>query len=158
MAADPSTMNDPELVRRLMINAEARGARDLMAKCQRRLYELAGVAYDDELERRLWQAVAAYEETLRKKHGRAQKASYTRRKIATKGALATLSDWALDTKMTDGFRALVNNGMAEFTGEYVVLEFADRFDPSVVKAAQRRLADSGAKLPPTMEQWLGRQS
>jgi hypothetical protein len=147
MAADPSTMDDPIKIRQLMANADARGADTLVAACSRRLYELGGVNVDDPVERRLWQAVAAYEETLRKKHGRAQKASYTRRKIASKGAIATLADWARDTKMTDGFKALVEGGMAEFTGEFVVVEFADRFEPSVVDAARRRLSEHGVKLP-----------
>lgn len=147
MAADPSTMDDPVKIRQLMTNADARGAEALVAACSRRLYELGGINVDDPVERRLWQAVAAYEETLRKKHGKAQKASYTRRKIAAKGAIVTLADWASDSKMTEGFKALVESGMAEFTGEFVVVEFADRFDPAVVAAARRRLAEYGVQLP-----------
>lgn len=147
MAADPKTMHDPKLVRQLMVNAEARGVPEMVKACQRRLYELGGVNYDDPVERRLWQAVTAYEETLHRKHGKAQKASYTRRKIAAKGAIATLTDWALDTDVTPGFQALVDGGMAEFTGEYVVVEFADRFDPHVVAAAAKRLSAHGVALP-----------
>lgn len=147
MAADPRTMSDPILIRRLLANAEARGATDLVRQCQRRLYELGGIDYDDELARRLWQAVTAYEETLRAKHGRAQQAGYTRRKIAAKGVVATLTDWALHKGTTPGFDALVDNGMADFTGEYVVVQFADRFEPHVVAAARRRLTDRGVELP-----------
>jgi len=106
-----------------------------------------GINYDDELTRRLWQAVTAYEETLRTKHGRAQQASYTRRKIAAKGVVATLTDWALHTGTTPGFETLVDNGMADFTGEYIVVQFADRFEPHVVAAARRRLTDRGVRLP-----------
>lgn len=43
--------------------------------CQRCIYKLAGEDVDDPMEKRLWQAVAAYEETLFQKHGRAQQAS-----------------------------------------------------------------------------------
>jgi len=140
MAADPTTMTDVKDVRTLMLNAERLNAPELALACQRRLYELAGVDVDDPIERRLWQAVAAYEETLHRQHGKARRASYTRRKIATKGAIATLTDWAMDTKVTPGFEALMANGHAEFTGEAIVVEYADHFPPEAVAAAKARLA------------------
>lgn len=146
MAVDPSTLNDAARVRTLMNNAERQGASELVQRCRKRLFELAGVNVDDPLERRLWEAVAAYEEVLRRKHGRNQKAGYTRRKIAERGAVATLTDWANATKDTPGFTALVEEGLAEFTGEYVVLQYADRFDPAVVDAARSRLVDAGVDV------------
>lgn len=72
---------------------------------------------------------------------------HTRRKIAEKGPIITLSDWALDKKVTPGFEALIEAGMAEFTGEYVVIEFASRFEPNVVAAAKKRLQEFGVVLP-----------
>jgi hypothetical protein len=39
--------------------------------------------------------------------------------------------------------------MAEFTGEYVVVEFASSFEPQVVVAARKRLAEFGVALPKT---------
>lgn len=149
MAADPTTMTDPKRVQQLMANAEKMGETGLARMCLRRLYELGGINYDDPVTRRLWQAVTAYEETLRRKHGKSQRASYTRRKIAEKGPIVTLSDWALDKKATPGFEALVEAGMAEFTGEYVVIEYASSFDSHVVVAARKRLEDFGVALPNT---------
>ncbi|WP_312950486.1 hypothetical protein [Agrobacterium sp.] len=147
MTADPSKMSDPTKVRQLLANAERLNATELAAACRRRLFELGGADLDDPVERRLAQAVAALEETYREKHGRAQAAGYTRRKIANAGAVATLSDWALNPNVTPGFAALVEGGMAEFTGEYVVAEFPDRFQPHVVAAARERLKQHGVKLP-----------
>lgn len=149
MAADPTTMTDPKRVQQLMANAEKMGETGLARMCLRRLYELGGINYDDPVTRRLWQAVTAYEETLRRKHGKSQRASYTRRKIAEKGPIVTLSDWALDKKVTPGFEALIEAGMAEFTGEYVVIEYASSFDSHVVAAARKRLEDFGVALPNT---------
>jgi hypothetical protein len=140
-------MTDPKQVRQLMKNAETYGESVLARACQRRLYELGGIDCDDPVERRLWQAVAALEETLRQKHGRNQPAGYTRRKIKNDGAVATLSSWALKPAVTPGFLALVEAGMPEFTGEYVIAEFPDRFDPHVVEAARRRLTEYRVKLP-----------
>lgn len=147
MAADPKKLTDPKRVRILMKNAEDAGETELVAACRRRLFELSGVDEADPLDRRLWQAVAALEETLREKHGRTQVAGYTRRKIRDAGAVATLSGWALKPKATDGFTALVENGMAEFTGEFVVAQFPDRFEPHVVEAARARLVEHGVALP-----------
>lgn len=147
MAADPSGMSDPKKLRQLLVNAERLKATELAAACRRRLYELGGADLDDPVERRLAQAVAALEETYREKHGRAQAAGYTRRKIANSGAVATLSDWALKPDVTPGFVALVEGGMAEFTGEYVVAELPDHFEPHVVAAARKRLEKYGVMLP-----------
>lgn len=147
MAADPDKMTDPAAVRRLLANAQRLENAAVVTACQRRLYELGGQNIEDPVERRLWQAVTAYEETLRQKHGRTQQASYTRRKIATKGAIATLSDWAKDSKLTPGFEALVRAGMARFTGEYVVVEFRNRFPAEIVEAAERKLRALDVALP-----------
>jgi len=147
MAADPNKLTDPERVRNLMKNAEKVGETGLVTACRRRLLELSGVDEADPLDRRLWQAVAALEETLREKHGRAQVAGYTRRKIKDAGAVATLTDWAMKPKETPGFVALVAAGMAEFTGEYVIAQFPDRFQKHVVEAAQARLVEHGVALP-----------
>ena len=147
MALDPKKMTDPKQVRQLMLNAKRQDATGLAADCRRRLYELSGIDIDDPVERRLAEAVAALEETYREKHGRAQAAGYTRPKIAKDGAVATLSDWALKSDVTPGFVALVQGGLAEFTGEYVIAEFPDRFEPRVVDAARKRLIEHGVRLP-----------
>ena len=145
MIPNPEEMTDPEAVRRLMANAERLGRVDIAEACKRRIYQLSGTNEMGPVERRLWQAVTAYEETLREKHGKAQQASYTRRKIRDKGPIQTLTDWAIADKVTPGFEALVNAGMAEFTGEYVVVEFADLFPDEVVKSAQKKLLNAGMK-------------
>jgi len=155
MAADPSTMNDPKRIKILMQNALARGEEGLARLCMRRIFELGGADQTDPLTRRLWQVVTAYEETLRIKHGRAQRATKTRKQIETKGAMATLAALAMDKVVTPGFVAVIESGMAEFTGEYVVLEYANRFDDDVVQAARARLEGFGVALPTT---WRSRLS
>jgi hypothetical protein len=149
MALDPTTLDDIDAVRRLKANAERLHRDDIVDACRRRIYELSGKVYDDPIERRLWEAVAAYEETLREKHGRNQQASYTRRKISDKGAMQTLTDWALEPNVTPGFEALVAAGAARFTGEFVVVEYADQFPPEAVKAARSKLLAHGVELPET---------
>lgn len=147
MAADPSTMTDPKRIRVLMQNALDRKEEGLARLCLRRIFELGGEGHPDPLVRRLWQAVTAYEETLKLKHGRAQRETKVRKKIETKGPLVALADWAMAKDVTPGFLAVIDAGMAEFTGEYIVLEYVDSFDEAVVQAARARLEGFGVSLP-----------
>ena len=147
MAADPSKMTDPKRIRVLMQNALDRHEEGLARLCLRRIFELGGADHPDPLVRRLWQAVTAYEETLKLKLGRAQRETRVRKKIETKGPLVALADWAKAKDVTPGFLAVIDAGMAEFTGEYIVLEYADSFDDSVVQAARTRLEGFGVALP-----------
>jgi len=147
MAADPATMTDPKRIRVLMQNALDRKEEGLARLCMRRIFELGGADQPDPLVRRLWQAVTAYEESLKLKHGRAQRETKVRKKIESKGPLVALADWATSKDVTPGFLAVIETGMAEFTGEYIVLEYADSFDDSVVQAARTRLEGFGVALP-----------
>jgi hypothetical protein len=147
MALDPSSLNDVAAVRRLLANAQRLNRPDIVSARRIRIYELSGDECTDPVERRLWQAVAAYEEILRDKHGRHQPAAYTRRKIASKGVIQTLIDWALDPNVTPGFEALVAADAARYTGEYVVVEFADRFPSDAVAEARKKLEVYGVPMP-----------
>jgi hypothetical protein len=129
---------DVAKIRRLMENAKRLGEDQLVIKCKQRIFELAGGDGNSEIEKRLFQALAAYEEILLEKHGKAVKANYTKRKIRDKGVIKTLTDWALDTKLTPGFEALVAQGLEDFTGEKIVIDFADEFPDEVVEAAKRK--------------------
>jgi hypothetical protein len=129
---------DVSKIRSLMANAERLGEGELVSKCKQRIFELAGGNGNSEIEKRLFQALAAYEEILLEKHGKAVKANYTKRKIRDKGVIKTLTDWALDTKVTPGFEALVSQGLEDFTGEKIVIDFADEFPSEVVEAAKKK--------------------
>ena len=125
-----------EKIRSLMANAERLGEDELVKKCKKRIFEIAGNEYETEIEKRLFQALAAYEEILREKHDKAIRANYTKRKIKNKGVIQTLTDWALDKKVTPGFEALVSQGLEDFTGEKIVIDFAEEFPVEVVEAAK----------------------
>ena len=129
---------DVSKIRSLMANAERLGEGELVSKCKQRIFELAGGNGNSEIEKRLFQALAAFEEILLEKHGKAVKANYTKRKIRDKGVIKTLTDWALDTKVTPGFEALVSQGLEDFTGEKIVIDFADEFPSEVVEAAKKK--------------------
>lgn len=148
MATDPDlkTFTDPEKIRALQSNAKRLERHDIVRECQQRLYELGGKDFEDPIEIRLWEVITAYEDLLREEHGKRQKATYTRRKIEKKGVLQTLTDWALNQKVTPGFEKLIENDLAKFTGEYVVVEFQDYFLDTAAAAAKVKLQSHGVLL------------
>ena len=125
-------------------NARRKGIKEVADAALRKRLRLAGRDISDPLERELEEAVAAREHLLFLKHGRAQRASYTRRMMAgSKSAREIITDWILDTKPTAGFRDFVEAGIAEFAAENIALRHAASFTPEVVEAAKRRLAEFG---------------
>lgn len=140
MAKPISAYTDVKQLQTLMRNAKRQGRDDIYNEAFRRRCELDGMNYDDPLEREFYITLAAYEELLAEKHGRKQPASYTRRKVRDKGVVQCLEDWALDTKETDGFRTLVDRGLVELTGEYLVTKYPDRFSSEAVDRAMLRLS------------------
>ena len=128
---------------KLMVNAKRLGHDDVYNQAFRRRCELEGVDISDPLHARFWEVLAAYEGLLEEKHGRRQPAGRTRQKVARAGVEKCLIDWALDKKESDAFQMLSDRGMLELTGEYVVTQFPERFDESVVNAARARLERYG---------------
>jgi hypothetical protein len=143
MATDPDSLTDPKLLRGAMKNAEKAGMSDLVLKCQVRIAELAGQAYDEELEREFWTAVAAAEEISTQKNGKTTRLSRTRQKVGRVGVVQCLTDWALDPKVTQGFSILVDGGHSELTGEAIVVRHAAKFSADAVESAKKKLAEHG---------------
>lgn len=138
---DIATINEPELLRNLMQNAKRLGNDDVYWEAFRQLCFLSGIREGDPLTRDFAQTLVAYEELLTEKNGRTTRATRTRQKVSNKGVRQALEDWALSTNPTDGFKLLMDNGLEELTGEYLVVKYADQFSPAVVAAANARLAD-----------------
>ncbi len=119
---------------------------DLVLECQVRIAELAGEAYDGELEREFWTAVAAAEEISTQKNGKTTRLSRTRQKVARVGVVRCLTDWALDPKVTQGFSILVEGEHPELTGEAIVVRHADKFPADAVTSAKKKLAEHGIDI------------
>jgi hypothetical protein len=49
-----------------------------------------------------------------------------------------------------GFEALAARGMPQYTGEWQVVKYADRFPPHVVARARAKLAQRGAIIIPQL--------
>jgi hypothetical protein len=136
--------------RTVLERARARGLNEVYDAVFRRLCELVGSEYDDPddpLVRDFYETLAAYEQLLTEKNGKNTTASRTRQKIANKGVHQSLVEWTRGKIETNGFTLLVKAGLPEYTGEYLVVRYADRFPIDVVRLARERLDSHAVELP-----------
>jgi hypothetical protein len=133
-----SEYTDQTALRNLMQNAKRLKRGEVWQKAFRRLCELEGSNQADPLHRDFYATLRAYEELLTEKNGRTTRAR-TRQKLRNKGVIQCLEDWATSSGPTEGFNLLINSGLSELTGEYLVIKYADRFSESAVAAAKARL-------------------
>lgn len=140
---DPQTFTDPEKLRKLMANAVRLGHPDLVFGCQLRIAELVGSAHEAGLEREFWTTLAAVEELKTETNGRTTRMTNIRQKHRRLGAQRVLTDWAMQTDITDGFERLVAEGRSDLTGEAIVVRHEDLFSVDAVNAARRKLMEHG---------------
>jgi hypothetical protein len=140
MAKPISEYTDPKALRNLMANAKRLNRDDIWREAFLRLCSLEGGDQTDPLYRDFSTTLAAYEELLTEKNGRTTRANRTRQKLRNKGVIQCLEDWAMAAGGTDGFNLLISLGMAELTGEHLVMKYPDRFSQEALRAARARMA------------------
>jgi hypothetical protein len=136
--------------RTVLDRARARQLDDVYSAVFRRMCQLVGHENDDPddpLVRDFYETLAAYEQLLTEKNGRNTPATRTRQKLANKGVHLSLVEWTRGKIEINGFTLLVDAGMPEYTGEYLVARYADRFPPDVVQLARERLESHDVRLP-----------
>ncbi len=147
---DASKLKTPEECRTVMERARARNVPDVYNLAFKRICALIGNANDDPsdpLVRDFYETLAAYEQLLTEKNGRNTAASRTRQKIDNKGVYQSLIEWTRGKTETNGFKLLVEKGLSEYTGEYLVVRYKERFPEDVVKLARERLTEHQIPLP-----------
>jgi hypothetical protein len=140
MAKPISGYTDPVALRTLMTNAKRLGRDDIWREAFRKLCSLEGLDQTDPLHRDFYQTLAAYEQLLTLKNGRATRASRTRLKLKTKGVVPCLEDWALSKTPSEGYELLMANGLPEMTGESLILKYPEQFSEAAIAAAKVRMA------------------
>jgi hypothetical protein len=130
--------------------ARAQKRNDVYATVFHRMCQLVGSENDDpddSLVRDFYETLAAYEQLLTEKNGRNTIATRTRQKLENKGVHLSLVEWTRGKIETNGFTLLIDAGMPEYTGEYLVTRYATRFPPDVVQLARERLLTHDVRLP-----------
>jgi hypothetical protein len=134
-----SEYTDINDVQQIMKNAKRAGREDVYWDAFKRLCELEGLNHQEPLHRDFYSTLKAYEELLTEKNGRTTKANRTRQKLARRGVVQCLEDWANGSTETEGFKLLTENGLINLTGEFLVLKYKDQFSEKAVSNAGRRL-------------------
>jgi hypothetical protein len=150
MAYNPDHENDPDNLRRFLARTKEAHP-DLYNRAFRRLCKLTKRDADDPLEAEFDGCVAALEQIYFEESGRRKRASRITRKREKDGLLETFRYLAMKSEPSDGFKHLVNHGLAEFTAEHVVLRYPDRFPLEAVEASRRRLMEHGIPIPSGLE-------
>ena len=136
--------------RTVMQRARQRNLPDVYEAVFRRMCQLVGSDNDDPndpLVKDFFETLAAYEQLLTEKHGKTTAAGRTRQKIANKGVYQSLIEWTRGKTETNGFKLLVDAGLPEYTGEYLVVRYADRFPADTAALARDRLTSHKIALP-----------
>ena len=84
-------------------------------------------------------AIYAYEETLRKKYGKAQRAQRTWNAIKNNGIVSAAESAVKKQEDRVGYIALAEIGLEDLSFESVVLKYPDDFSEKAVSAAKSRL-------------------
>lgn len=136
-------LTTPDECEQLAKNAEERGHPDLAKEARRRGVELRAIAHGahSDAEREALQAVYAVEEVASHRNGRRTRASRTWQSFERHGILGTVERVVSRRDPTEGYAALVEMGMEDFTFEAVVLRHQTLFRPETVECARQRLND-----------------
>jgi hypothetical protein len=149
-----SSLKTPVQCRTVMARAKEQGLDEVYKAVFQRYCDLVGQSVEDPedpLVRGFFETLAAYEQLLTERNGKTTKASRTRQKIDNKGVHQSLIEWTRGAKETEGFELLVEQGLPEFTGEYLVARYAGRFPEDVVAKAHERLTKYEIPLPQPIE-------
>ncbi len=144
---NPDSLSDPKLIQNLLANAQKREEFELAKSCRRRIANLAGLPFEDPMERRFWQIVGAFEQLKTEENGRATRSSQTRLKAAKVGIVKTVEDLLNQAKPAVGLLQLKDAGLGAYAFECLALEFPDQFSEKALAGAKSRLLENEMALP-----------
>ena len=143
---DPSVLRlkTPEDCEQYAKNVEAKYPA-LARHARRRAVELRAAKYGakSEVEQEALRCIYAFEEARSQQTGKRARANRTWQSIQRNGILPTVDRVVARRKATEGYDALVEAGLEDFTFEAVVLKYSSSFSAEAVAQAKTRLGDEG---------------
>lgn len=146
---DISKLTTSEQCRTVRENARKQGNREFSLKALERNAEIIVQKQNpaSPLELAYLKALAVYELLLTEKNGRTTLAQRTRQKVRNKELLPALKEWALDNGETDGLKLVLDEGVPQYSFEYLVVELASQFSEDEVRSAREKLIRNGIEPP-----------
>ena len=94
-----------------------------------------------EVDQALFTALYAYEFLRSQEKGRTTRSTYLRRKIKDTDIVTAVSGSVLKGRKTSGLRSLLDMDRLDMSFEAVIIKYETEFDPAVVTAARKTLAE-----------------
>ncbi len=134
----PDQHNDVSALERIVMNADRLGDFEYAEMARARIDYLNN-GMRGELRTQFQRIMKVYEDIPTKKNDHKTHATYTWRKVESKGEKQTMIDWVRSKLPADGFRWLVEEGRIEDSAEYLIASFPNDFPSDVVQLAQNRI-------------------
>ena len=145
--SDPTVtrLKTPEDCEQYAKNVETKHP-ELAKQARRRAVDLRAHKFgaSTEVEREALRCIFAFEEARSQQTGKRARANRTWQSVKRDGILATVDRVVSRRIATDGYAALVEAGLADFTFEAVVLKYPESFSPEAVSRSQARLNEEKA--------------
>ena len=132
---------DPKKLRQIAQNADEKGIASLAQAARLKLYSILPGEEPGTIEYAVWQSIFALEDVLKQERGKTIMLSRTRQKIGRQGVVRCVADLVLGPA-SEGFRMLLERDMLGLSFEAIALQFPEKFEPTVLAAARRRLAEA----------------
>ena len=123
-------------------NATRKNVQIVKDAAMRQLASLSPNHEPGTLEHDFWKTIKTYELVLREDEKTTVNLYKTRKQAETEGIEKTLSEWVMNKSHGWVFNSLIEIGKLELTAESVVLRHPDKFEESIIEAANERLYPS----------------
>lgn len=150
VAYDASHITSAQKCCELLQVSKEREIVDVFCAVLNRLYDIVHEANEeptDPLIGDLHATLACYEQILRIENGRNPVVTRVLQRLTDKSVEEALISWTLGNRASAFFKVLVKAGFAEFSGEFLILKYADRVPERTVQRARRRLQKHGVPFP-----------
>lgn len=134
---------DADKLRGLMVNARRMSVDEVYDAAFRRLAEIASEDEPGTLDHDFWGHVAAMEQNLLERNGKATRLTGTRQVVRKQGVAVALGKMVSAKEAGDGFTQMIDRNMPELSAEAIVLRHRAAFAPEVVTVARARLVRAG---------------
>lgn len=130
---------DGTLLKRWIINAEAKGNTVVAHRARRRLYDVLPSAEPGTFEHEVWVSIYALEELESAERGKTIRLQRTRNLIAEVGEQECVERLLLKPTPSSGYDMLLRRDMPDLLFEAIALRHPDRFSERALENARSRI-------------------
>jgi hypothetical protein len=139
--------SNPKELHTMIKHGLSNGLPQITQAARLRLYAILPADEPGTLEFDVWQSIHALEDALSNERGKTIRLSRTRQMIQRVGELQTIVKLVNKKTPSEGFKMLVDRGMAELAFEAVALRHSNKFEGECLAKCRQRLESHIAVEP-----------